>query len=515
MSFNNYKVLQLCYDGKNDEIPFQYKIDITNSVLVENEISLNLALEFEFPQDGNKEKLDLSLNIKSDKYQNIENNFSVVKKTNDSQLHIFDDKNNSLKLELDNIVDKLNKSINIHTENIKKNQDSYCLYQNKRVYQNTQERFTEIDPKNKIILDKTTMYQKNYTPTNNLIQNKTTRVYQNNLLPQIDENNILNNISRAYQNKEIIDLTTGEKNMTHAISIDSNTIQLNKKIDLIQKEILRSYKNKNKNTYLTFLSPEDEKINYINSSSNEKINHINSYSDDEKINHNPEDEKINHNPEDEKINHITSSPNTKINSIISPADEKINHITSSSNTKINSIISPNQKINHITTKINPIISSPQIRKNNRPKQHPQVQKQSSKNLIALLNENDVSFQDIQIDPSSTTIKNGDNIDDTISNKLFYHLKLLLSVDSINLSTNIIFIVTELMKFIDNFDLIGKDKKSIIINTIHKYLHDENTEHNIDYIINTICPELIDILISIDKRKIKIKQKMNCFIPWCS
>ena len=177
MSFNNYKVLQLCYDGKNDEIPFQYKIDITNSVLVENEISLNLALEFEFPQDGNKEKLDLSLNIKSDKYQNIENNFSVVKKTNDSQLHIFDDKNNSLKLELDNIVDKLNKSINIHTENIKKNQDSYCLYQNKRVYQNTQERFTEIDPKNKIILDKTTMYQKNYNQTNNLIQNKTTRVY--------------------------------------------------------------------------------------------------------------------------------------------------------------------------------------------------------------------------------------------------------------------------------------------------------------------------------------------------
>ena len=72
-----------------------------------------------------------------------------------------------------------------------------------------------------------------------------------------------------------------------------------------------------------------------------------------------------------------------------------------------------------------------------------------------------------------------------------------------------------MKFVDNFDLAGKDKKSVIINTIHKYLLDANTEKNIDYIINTICPELIDILISIDKRKIKIKQKMNCFIPWCS
>ena len=63
-------------------------------------------------------------------------------------------------------------------------------------------------------------------------------------------------------------------------------------------------------------------------------------------------------------------------------------------------------------------------------------------------------------------------------------------------------------FIDNFQIKGNEKKSIIISTIKKYLEEQKYE-NIEYIIHTVCPELIDILISVDKRKIMIKKRISC------
>ena len=78
----------------------------------------------------------------------------------------------------------------------------------------------------------------------------------------------------------------------------------------------------------------------------------------------------------------------------------------------------------------------------------------------------------------------------------------------DISSNIIFIITELMKFIDNYHIKGQDKKKVIVMTIKRYLEDENYP-NIDYIVNTICPELIDILVNVDKRKITIKKRISC------
>jgi hypothetical protein len=104
---------------------------------------------------------------------------------------------------------------------------------------------------------------------------------------------------------------------------------------------------------------------------------------------------------------------------------------------------------------------------------------------------------------------------TIENKIYNHLKLILSSKSIN-ANNIIYIVTELMKFIEIFRIKGVDKKTIILATLRKFLTDENyTPEQIDFIINIICKELIDILISIDKRKIIIRKNFSCFIPWCN
>jgi hypothetical protein len=104
---------------------------------------------------------------------------------------------------------------------------------------------------------------------------------------------------------------------------------------------------------------------------------------------------------------------------------------------------------------------------------------------------------------------------TIENKIYNHLKIIISTKSIN-SNNIVYILTELMKFIEIFKIKGVDKKTIILATLKKFLIDENyKEEEIDFIINKICNEFIDILISIDKRKITIKKKFSCFIPWCN
>ena len=104
---------------------------------------------------------------------------------------------------------------------------------------------------------------------------------------------------------------------------------------------------------------------------------------------------------------------------------------------------------------------------------------------------------------------------TIENKIYNHLKIILYSKSIN-ANNIIYIVTELMKFIEIFRIKGVDKKTIILATLRKFLTDEKySAEQIDFIINIICKELIDILISIDKRKITIRKNFSCFIPWCN
>ena len=73
-----------------------------------------------------------------------------------------------------------------------------------------------------------------------------------------------------------------------------------------------------------------------------------------------------------------------------------------------------------------------------------------------------------------------------------------------------------MKYIDNFDLKGGDKKQLIISSIKSFLVSEKVKQGtIDFIVNTVCPELIDILVSVDKRNITIQKKVSCFFPFCT
>ena len=85
--------------------------------------------------------------------------------------------------------------------------------------------------------------------------------------------------------------------------------------------------------------------------------------------------------------------------------------------------------------------------------------------------------------------------------------------SYDINKNIIYIIIDLIKFINNFKLKGTHKKKILIKTLNTFLKEKKYIHT-DYIIHTICPDLIDILISIDRRKIILKKHLSsCFYPF--
>ena len=103
----------------------------------------------------------------------------------------------------------------------------------------------------------------------------------------------------------------------------------------------------------------------------------------------------------------------------------------------------------------------------------------------------------------------------IENEIYTHIKDIVSENPGMIYTNLIYIITELMKFIENFNTEGADKKQIIIQSIKKFLIDQNmNSEETDMILDTVCPELIDILLLVDKRKIIIRKKLNCFFPFC-
>ena len=112
------------------------------------------------------------------------------------------------------------------------------------------------------------------------------------------------------------------------------------------------------------------------------------------------------------------------------------------------------------------------------------------------------------DPNNESLK--------LEEEIYDHLKLIISDDLNMIYTNLIYVITELMKFVETFNMEGFDKKQFIIDSIKKFLiYQKMDSHETDFILDTICPELIDILLLVDKRKIIIGKKLNCFIPWCA
>jgi len=141
------------------------------------------------------------------------------------------------------------------------------------------------------------------------------------------------------------------------------------------------------------------------------------------------------------------------------------------------------------------------------------------NSIQILNENniktpvnDTSDEDNSFLSVSENLTDDEKREfDEIEKQLFHHLKLVLGDKKLDIS-NIINIVIDLMKFIDYFNIVNKNKKEIILYTIKKYFNqiDYNEIHNQFF---DVLPSIIDMFISIDKKKIKIrKPKFSCMFP---
>jgi hypothetical protein len=95
--------------------------------------------------------------------------------------------------------------------------------------------------------------------------------------------------------------------------------------------------------------------------------------------------------------------------------------------------------------------------------------------------------------------------------------ILYDNKNISFKRNIVFLIVEMVKFIDKFLISGKDKKSLLIESLKICLQSEHfSDDEYNLIVDVICPELIDILISVDKRETKIRNQTIscCFVnPW--
>ena len=72
-------------------------------------------------------------------------------------------------------------------------------------------------------------------------------------------------------------------------------------------------------------------------------------------------------------------------------------------------------------------------------------------------------------------------------------------------------LTSLRLYDDDASLFLRDRK--LDKEAYKIAKAKN--YPTDLVLDTVCPELIDILLLVDKRKIVINKKMNCFFPWCA
>lgn len=167
-----------------------------------------------------------------------------------------------------------------------------------------------------------------------------------------------------------------------------------------------------------------------------------------------------------------------------------------------------------------LVSKPEIIKLNKENEPSPVHELYKKkceiqnNLINLLVTKQENISSIILNSENMidNIKSTEDID-YIENKLIDHLNLIISTKQLDIM-NFTSIVIELIKFIENFSVDGKDKKSIVLSVIKKFLEKQNYKSEQIYIIvNIICDELIDIIISFDKGHIKIAESCGC-LPFC-
>lgn len=118
--------------------------------------------------------------------------------------------------------------------------------------------------------------------------------------------------------------------------------------------------------------------------------------------------------------------------------------------------------------------------------------------IIISDYEDINFRDIKfednlknVDKSKTEddiilekIKNKLNLKckDNIIDKTYYHLKLVLSNESIT-SLNILYIIIDLVKFVNHYEIFESNKKIIILEILQSFIENNCTILNTPFIYN--------------------------------
>jgi len=105
----------------------------------------------------------------------------------------------------------------------------------------------------------------------------------------------------------------------------------------------------------------------------------------------------------------------------------------------------------------------------------------------------------------------------VENKLLYHLIVLLQEQKLS-KDNLLYIIVELMKYINNFDVKGTDKKSFILYILKNFIDtnedDIQNKEDMKRFLTIFSNDFVDIVSAISDKKLRIKLKKSCFFPLC-
>ena len=105
----------------------------------------------------------------------------------------------------------------------------------------------------------------------------------------------------------------------------------------------------------------------------------------------------------------------------------------------------------------------------------------------------------------------------LENKLLYHLIVLLQEQKLS-KDNLLYIIVELMKYINNFDVKGTDKKSFILYILKNFIDtnedDIQNKEDMKRFLTIFSNDFVDIVSAISDKKLRIKLKKSCFFPLC-
>ena len=112
--------------------------------------------------------------------------------------------------------------------------------------------------------------------------------------------------------------------------------------------------------------------------------------------------------------------------------------------------------------------------------------------------------------TDTTTETTDTTTASTIERLYEEVKRLLHGGKLS-PTNVVIIMIDLMQIVDNYPTLkGQQKKLVLLGAINMLIDDQNDNvddaSDLKMLVKTTLPSVIDVVVSIDKKQLKIKAK---------